>query len=114
MTPWWTSALMDQAIARAVRMGQTKVVRVIHLVLAEVEEMGVDIDKMMMGTAEDKRELLEDFFALAVGKRKSKQKKEGGKEGGKKDKEVGKEVKAKGEEKKGGKKAEAALDEDPT
>ena len=110
MTPWWTSALMDQAIARAVRMGQTKVVRVIHLVLAEVEEMGVDIDKMMMGTAEDKRELLEDFFALAAGKRKGKQKKEEVKEGGKKDMEV----KAKGVEKGVVKKAEVVVDEDPT
>lgn len=111
MTPWWTSALMDQAIARAVRMGQTKVVRVIHLVLAEVEEMGVDIDKMMMGTAENKRELLEDFFALAAGKRKGKQKKAEGK----KDKEVvEKKGVEKGGEKRGVKKAEVALDEDPT
>ena len=31
VSPWWTSALMDQAVARAVRMGQTKVVNVYHL-----------------------------------------------------------------------------------
>lgn len=66
MTPWWTSALMDQAVARSVRMGQDKVVKVIHLVLAEVEEMGIDIDNFMMDKAESKRELLEDFFALTA------------------------------------------------
>ena len=71
MCPWWTSALMDQAIARAVRMGQTKVVKVIHLVLAEVEELGVDIDNFMMEKAESKREMLEDFFHLVrEGKRR--------------------------------------------
>jgi SNF2 family DNA or RNA helicase len=35
MSPWWTSALMDQAIARAVRMGQTETVHVIHFLLEE-------------------------------------------------------------------------------
>lgn len=63
MCPWWTSALMDQAIARAVRIGQAKKVRVIHFVLSDVEEGGLNIDSLMMEIAEKKRELLIDFFA---------------------------------------------------
>jgi SNF2 family DNA or RNA helicase len=66
MCPWWTAALMDQAIARAVRMGQTQTVKIIHLVLSKVEELGLDIDKFIMGKAEAKRELLEEFFELAT------------------------------------------------
>jgi len=66
MCPWWTSALMDQAIARAVRMGQTKVVKVIHLVLAKVETEGLDIDRLMMEAAEAKRDLLSEFFEMAL------------------------------------------------
>jgi SNF2 family DNA or RNA helicase len=67
MCPWWTAALMDQAIARAVRMGQTKAVRVIHLVLADVEMNGVDIDRFITEKAETKRHMLEEFFELATG-----------------------------------------------
>ena len=58
---------MDQAIARAVRMGQTKAVRVIHLVLADVEMNGVDIDRFITEKAETKRHMLEEFFELATG-----------------------------------------------
>jgi len=60
MSPWWTSALMDQAIARSVRMGQTKKVIVTHLLLKE--EMGLNIDEMTHQVAEAKRELLVKFF----------------------------------------------------
>jgi len=60
MSPWWTSALMDQAIARSVRMGQTKKVIVTHLLLKE--EMGLNIDEMTHEVAEAKRELLVKFF----------------------------------------------------
>jgi len=76
MCPWWTSALMDQAIARAVRMGQTKTVTVIHLVLAkvEVDKGGIDIDAIMMKCAESKRDLLDEFFAAARDPQKDNEK----------------------------------------
>ena len=60
MSPWWTSALMDQAIARSVRMGQTKKVIVTHLLLKE--ETGLNIDEMTHQVAEAKRDLLVKFF----------------------------------------------------
>ena len=60
MSPWWTSALMDQAIARSVRMGQTKKVIVTHLLLKE--ETGLNIDELTNQVAEAKRDLLVKFF----------------------------------------------------
>ena len=60
MSPWWTSALMDQAIARAVRMGQKKVVKVTHLLLKEEETMNVDT--MANEAAQTKRKMLVKFF----------------------------------------------------
>lgn len=62
MCPWWTSALMEQAIARTVRIGQVKVVRVIHLILAEEYEASINIDRFMTEKAEHKRSILEKFF----------------------------------------------------
>lgn len=53
--PWWTSALMDQAIGRAVRIGQTEQVIVHHLVLKEEE--GLNIDRAMREKAAFKGEL---------------------------------------------------------
>jgi SNF2 family DNA or RNA helicase len=52
MGPWWTAALMDQAIGRAVRIGQTKKVLVHHLVLKEEESTNIDL--MMLEKAEMK------------------------------------------------------------
>jgi SNF2 family DNA or RNA helicase len=63
MSPWWTAALMDQAIARAVRMGQTKVVRVFHLHLAAEKENSINIDHMVNEKAEEKRRMLEKVFS---------------------------------------------------
>jgi len=60
MSPWWTSALMDQAIARAVRMGQKKTVRVVHLMIQE--EKSMNIDSFTTEKAEMKREFLKVFF----------------------------------------------------
>ena len=40
--PWWTSALMEQAVGRAVRIGQQKVVTVYHLRLKEEEALNID------------------------------------------------------------------------
>ena len=63
MSPWWTSALMDQAIARAVRMGQRRVVRVIHLKLAE--ERTMNIDRLISDKARFKKAALETIFRMA-------------------------------------------------
>lgn len=64
MSPWWTAALMDQAIARAVRMGQTQVVKVYHLRLAAENDSTINIDTMVNATAEAKRQLLDRLFQL--------------------------------------------------
>jgi SNF2 family DNA or RNA helicase len=65
MSPWWTSAMMDQAIARAVRMGQKRVVKVIHLLIDH--EKGMNIDKFMGSKAEEKRKILkQEFFKHRV------------------------------------------------
>ena len=53
--PWWTSALMEQAIGRAVRIGQREVVKVYHLRLEEEE--AINIDAVMMEKATAKGEL---------------------------------------------------------
>jgi SNF2 family DNA or RNA helicase len=40
--PWWTKALMEQAVGRAVRIGQREVVRVTHMRLKEEEALNID------------------------------------------------------------------------
>ena len=65
VSPWWTSALMDQAIARAVRMGQTHIVHVYHLALAAEKSGSLDIDKLVSAKAQQKREMLRRLFALS-------------------------------------------------
>ena len=67
MSPWWTSALMDQAIARAVRMGQTKVVHVYHLKLQAENESSINIDSLINDAADQKRIMLENLFAICEG-----------------------------------------------
>ena len=62
MGPWWTAAIMDQAIGRAVRIGQTKKVIVHHLILKEEET--INIDKEMLEKAESKRNLCNDFLGI--------------------------------------------------
>jgi SNF2 family DNA or RNA helicase len=64
VSPWWTAALMDQAIARAVRMGQTEVVKVYHLRLAAEHEEAINIDELVNAKAEEKRKMLEKLFAM--------------------------------------------------
>ena len=63
MSPWWTSALMDQAVGRAVRIGQTGVVKVTRFVLRE--EGSMNIDTAMLHKADEKRGLLEKVFEFA-------------------------------------------------
>jgi len=64
VSPWWTAALMDQAIARAVRMGQTEVVKVYHLCLAAENEATINIDTMVDAKAVEKRKMLEKMFLM--------------------------------------------------
>jgi SNF2 family DNA or RNA helicase len=63
MSPWWTAALMDQAVGRAVRIGQTEIVEVTLLVLKEEETM--NIDEKMLEKADGKRGMLEKVFQYA-------------------------------------------------
>jgi len=65
MSPWWTSALMDQAVARAVRMGQTNIVKVYHLELAAENDNIINIDMLINARADEKRERLKYIFLVA-------------------------------------------------
>lgn len=65
MGPWWTAALMDQAIGRAVRIGQSEQVEVHRLILKE--EASLNIDKKMLMAAERKRDLCHRFLSIARG-----------------------------------------------
>lgn len=62
MSPWWTAAMMDQAIGRAVRMGQTREVQVYRIFYTQEFERARNIDKLMNDKAEMKRELLDVFW----------------------------------------------------
>jgi SNF2 family DNA or RNA helicase len=56
---------MDQAIARAVRMGQTKVVKVYHLQLQAENTKSINIDLLINAKAQEKRKMLEKLFLYA-------------------------------------------------
>jgi SNF2 family DNA or RNA helicase len=64
VSPWWTAALMDQAIARAVRIGQTQVVHIYHLRLDAEADSTINIDDLVNQKAEQKRKMLEALFSL--------------------------------------------------
>ena len=68
MSPWWSSALLEQAMCRAVRIGQKAVVKVFHLVLEEEAEASENIDRLMHLKVEMKRQLAEDVFAACCGR----------------------------------------------
>jgi SNF2 family DNA or RNA helicase len=61
--PWWTAALMEQAVGRAVRIGQKSQVVVHHIVLKE--EQGLNIDKHMRTKAEAKGKMCYEALAAA-------------------------------------------------
>jgi SNF2 family DNA or RNA helicase len=61
--PWWTKALMEQAVGRAVRIGQKNVVKVISLALKEEEAL--NIDKYMLEKATEKGELCKEVLSKA-------------------------------------------------
>ena len=60
LSPWWTAALMDQAVGRAVRIGQTKRVEVHHIRLEE--EAVMNIDAIMISKVDTKREMCNWFL----------------------------------------------------
>jgi len=64
-SPWWTAALMDQAIARVVRVGQTEPTIVHHLGLEEDEEISINIDKYINIKVETKRMLCKELLDAA-------------------------------------------------
>lgn len=64
-TPWWTAALMDQAVGRVLRLGQKKQVVVHHLELAEEQTMSLNIDDFINDRVELKRKLCTELLTLA-------------------------------------------------
>jgi SNF2 family DNA or RNA helicase len=64
VSPYWTSSLIDQAIARAVRMGQTETVKVYHLQLKAEHESSINIDILVNSKAEEKRKMLQKLFSI--------------------------------------------------
>jgi SNF2 family DNA or RNA helicase len=62
-SPWWTAALMDQAVGRVVRLGQEKQVHVHYLAL--VEEETINIDSYINERVETKRDLCTQLLAAA-------------------------------------------------
>jgi SNF2 family DNA or RNA helicase len=56
-TPWWTAALMDQAVSRVVRMGQKNKVLIHHLSLTEEDDVSLNIDNYINVRVELKRSL---------------------------------------------------------
>lgn len=66
-TPWWTAALMDQAVGRIVRLGQEKPVEVHHLAHNEEEELSetINIDDYINVRVEAKRDLCERLLRSA-------------------------------------------------
>ena len=61
--PWWTSALMEQAIGRAVRIGQKNVVKVYNIMLEE--ESVLNIDKIITEKAKAKGDLCRQVLSCA-------------------------------------------------
>uniref|UniRef100_A0A6C0AMC5 Helicase n=1 Tax=viral metagenome TaxID=1070528 RepID=A0A6C0AMC5_9ZZZZ len=64
ISPWWTSALLEQARGRAVRIGQKDVVKIYWLKLI-AEEGRISIDDLMMSKATEKKELATMFLNLS-------------------------------------------------
>jgi SNF2 family DNA or RNA helicase len=64
--PWWTQALMQQAVGRAVRIGQKKQIVVYHLHLKAEEEDSINIDTFMSVKAEGKGDLCRSVLGAAT------------------------------------------------
>ena len=64
LTPWWNAAMVDQAVGRAVRMGQQATVQVYHIMFEAEEKMsGIVIDRFMADKVDIKRTMLLNFWA---------------------------------------------------
>ena len=59
VSPWWTMAEIEQAKARAVRIGQKKVVKIYMLHLET--EQPFNIDKFMMDKVFQKKDMADSF-----------------------------------------------------
>ena len=68
VSPWWTSALLDQAIGRAVRIGQKNVVKIYWLRLKTENDESFNIDSFIMDKADSKRELGLKFQGFSAGR----------------------------------------------
>jgi SNF2 family DNA or RNA helicase len=67
-SPWWTSALLEQAKGRAIRIGQKDVVKVYWLRL-KAEEERFSIDDFIMKKADEKKGLAQSFLAWSYNKK---------------------------------------------
>lgn len=66
-SPWWTSALLEQAMGRAIRIGQKEVVKVYWLKL-KAEEGRFSIDEFMMNKVDIKKNMAENFLSWSYNK----------------------------------------------
>jgi SNF2 family DNA or RNA helicase len=64
MSPWWTNAMMEQAIGRAVRIGQREQVQVTILSLRG--EDCLNIDEKMLKRGFEKRGIMERLFNIPI------------------------------------------------
>lgn len=67
-SPWWTSALLEQAKGRAIRIGQKDVVKIYWLKL-KAEEDRFSIDDFMMDKADSKKAMADNFLSWAYNKK---------------------------------------------
>ena len=68
VSPWWTSALLEQARGRAVRIGQKDVVKIYWLKLM-AEENRMSIDELMMSKADEKGDIAKMFLSWSCNKK---------------------------------------------
>jgi SNF2 family DNA or RNA helicase len=68
ISPWWTSALLEQAKGRAIRIGQKDVVKVYWLKL-KAEEDRFSIDNFMMEKVDSKKVMADEFLSWAHNKK---------------------------------------------
>jgi SNF2 family DNA or RNA helicase len=64
-TPWWTAALMDQAVGRVLRMGQKDQVVIHSVILEEEERISMNIDDYINEKIENKRLLCQSLLDAA-------------------------------------------------
>lgn len=67
-SPWWTSALLEQAKGRAIRIGQKEAVKIYWLKL-KAEEDRFSIDDFMMEKADGKKAMADEFLSWAHNKK---------------------------------------------